>query len=309
MFNMGKYLSQPGIQIVPFQISLWLHIRIRNKKDKVKKKPVNKSEARIIVKRSADAKPRRGRKKQKGDKKKDKKKKKKRGRRIKIYVSNGEKNFVQMRMRVDNTGWNKIELPISQFPEVINANDSFKLCIKCKRCSKKVKIDLFKKPRPPTTRINNKPTIPFIHFENRSQLPQSLRSHRKRRSYDVTFDLHRRHQRNVSTSPQRHLSSKSCCHKEVFTDNIHAVFPRILYPKSIDITYCGTRENHVPVINDNSSIDNVTAVLDAHTNSHYKCKPSSMDDFTFAFLDNRYNIKHVIIEKLIPSSCECVPVQ
>lgn len=311
MFKMGKYLKQPNIQIVPFRMSLYLHIRVLKGKSK-RKKGANKeqavdSETGLIQMRSADAKPRRHKKKQKGEKSKDKKKKKrKRGRRIKIYVTNGEKTFNQMRMHVKESDWNKIELPISKFPEVINANDSFKLCIKCKRCGKKVKIDLFKK-KSRTTRIKDTPTptIPFIHFENRSQLPQPLHRHRRRRSYDVTEVIHQRHQNDVSTvtSPRMHLSSKLCCYSEVYTDSISEVFPRILYPESINITYCGTTDQTVLTnVNENINVSNDTHSL---TNSQYKCVASSMDDFNYVYLDNSYNVKHAVIEKLIPSSCEC----
>lgn len=160
---------------------------------------------------------------------------------------------------------------------------------------------MFRRSR--TTRIKDLPNIPFIHFENRSQLPQSLPSHRRRRSYDVRHDLHQRHQNYVSTvtSPQRHLSSNSCCYKELYTENISDTFPRILYPESINITYCGTIQPELTNLNEGSFVSNRHNV----TNSHYKCVASSMDDFKYVYLDNSFNVKHAVIEKLIPSSCEC----
>lgn len=302
--------------IVPFRMSLWLYIRIVKDKKKRKQDKEARSltaEVRSLQNQRDGSKERRHKKKADRESRKDRKKRRKKGRRIKLFISNGEKTFVQMRMRVRKAGWNKIELPISQFPDVISANHSFKLCIYCKRCNKKVKIDLFRRPQ---TKLKpqekQQPTIPFIHFENRSQLPHTF--HRKRRSYDDTKEVKIRHQHGDlwRTSRQRHLPRKPCCHSEVYTDNIGDLSPNILYPKSINITYCGTKSKFVQTLVSNSSRANSLSQneyrsneIDHQTNMRYQCVVSTMDNFSYTYIDKYYNVKHAFIENLIPSSCEC----
>lgn len=303
MFKMEKYLKRPNMQIEPYRMSLWLYIRLVREKSRKKKDSLQARslDAEAKQSKSKDSNKRRHKKKDnKSTARKDRKKKRRKGRRIKIFVSNGKKDFVKLRMRVRNTGWNKIELPISQFPPLITANHSFQLCIKCKRCNKKVKIDLFRR-RP---REKEQHTIPFIHVENRSLLPQ----YRKKRSYRGIDQRHQNSGISV-TSYKRHLPNNACCQSEIYSNFIKDISSSILYPESINITYCGT-VNHTSVLD---STDNILRDplhgSDLQTSGQYKCVASSMKDFSFMYFDSSYSVKHATIENLIPSSCECRYVQ
>ena len=206
-----------------------------------------------------------------------------------------------MRMRVSKTKWYKIELPISQFPDVISVNDSFKLCFKCKRCGKKIKMDLYRRERElnspgqvsEITDKPDKPTIPFMHIEE----PRSQTIYRYKRSSDDINNKHRHGHFGLSRSS--HGRSK-CCSEEIYKEEITKVFPSILYPESINISLCSA--------NTDSTLDQP---LLSQSNLSYRqlsgmqCVPNKYETFNFVYVNTHLKLRHASIPDLIPVGCSC----
>jgi hypothetical protein len=243
--------------------------------------------------------------KKKGRKKKNRKRRQ--GRRIKIFISDGKKTLVKMRMRITKTKWYKIELPISQFPDVISVNDSFKLCFKCKRCSKKVKMDLYRKgndgarelkPGQAPEKNTDQPTIPFIHFE------EPPRSQIYKRSIDVikrsSDVINNKHRHGHAVRSRFSQNKNACCSEEIYREEISKVFPSILYPESINISLClGNTDSLLdqPLLSQSNSSHRLLAGI--------QCEPHKYETFNFVYVNNQFKMRHASIQDLIPVGCSC----
>lgn len=300
VFSIRKYVKNVEY-INPKKIDLWIHIR---KRDSKKNKKKNSKLDRML--RDGTDENKKIDDKASNDRKKGrrKNKRKKHGRRIKIFITDGAKTLVKMRMRIRKTKWYKIELPISQFPDVISVNDSFKLCFKCKRCSKKIKMDLYRRGvrelnEPDVAeQTPQQPTIPFIHFEeHRSQNTfRYRRSSDVKRSNDVKINRHRHHHLTRSRSSQK---SETCCREEIYIEEISSLFPSILYPESVNISFCTGNSDfyeHQPLLSQTST---------SQTSMNIACEPMSYKRFTFVYVNNNFKVKHASIPDLIPVGCSC----
>ena len=300
-FRFGKYMKDDTI--VPIRMNLWVYLRVQ--KNRKKKKPLSvldkegrvgekqeqkiKSQDHPRVKRMTKKLKKRN-KKRKGKKRKNRKNKK--GRTVKIFVSDENKRLVIMRMRVKKTDWYMLELPISQFPSVINHNYTRTLCIKCKRCNKKIKIDLRSK------RLLADPTVPFIHIEPLHSLPQSIYRQNKRRRRHVML-------------PKEPTVPAPCCREDIHTIYVAKDFPNVLHPRSINISICkhlprdviARDSNNRPLLSQqNNSISNHVSL---HSRSRFQCEIESMESLTLTFVDRLLNVKQLTIPDLLPTGCRC----
>ncbi|XP_045169193.1 uncharacterized protein LOC123531949 [Mercenaria mercenaria] len=306
VFNIAKYIKNVE-HIIPKKINLWIHLRKRGNQKSKKKK--NKQSDKAV--RAGATENQRGKENNDTARRKGRRKNRKRrhGRRIKLFISDGTKTLVKMRMRVSKTKWYKIELPISQFPDVISVNDSFTLCFKCKRCSKKVKMDLYRKGNrarelntqgvaPETT--TDPPTIPFIHFEE----PRSHTVYRYQRSTDVirrSSDVinNKRRRRHIERS-RPSQNKKTCCSEDIYKEEISKLFPSILYPESINISLCaGHTDSFIdqPLLSQTNSSQTLS--------NDIECVPSLYEPFKFIYVNKHFKVKHASIPDLIPVGCSC----
>ena len=260
--------------IIPKRITLWVHIkkkRGRPRQLNAKAQGSDKRERRMDTK---TIQPKRDRRRQKG-------------RKIKLFISNGKKRLSKMRMRIYGSGWHSIDLPISQFPELIHSTDKFKICIHCKRCNKKVKVVLYRRQK--VHKNNRKPLIPLIHFETADYLaPQTTYRHK------------RSHQNS-------HHCKRSCCKLETFSVDITKTFPTIIAPKEILFTYCiNTCENDVSL--HNNSITFIETEKSQHNKlnySHRQCLPHTYNSFSFLYLLPNSDVMYGTMPNMFPSSCRC----
>ena len=262
--------------IIPVKVNLYVYIRKKRDRSKNSQRRIKKSD-----RTKSGAKDRkygnRNRRKQKG-------------RKIKLFVSNGHKRLSTMRMRVRKSMWRCIDLPISQFPEVIYIKDTFKICLKCKRCNKNVKVDLYRKQK--THKSNKKPTIPFIHIETANNLsPHHIYRHKR--------------------SHKNKLHCKqSCCKLESFKVDITKTFPTILAPKELFFKYC-LNTCAADVRLHNSTVDyiakrNMRVVEEDRENHHRQCLPQTYTSFSFLYLLPNSDVKVGTIPNMFPASCQCL---
>ena len=263
--------------IIPVRVNLWVYIRkkrSRSTKDKRRTRRLDRSIHGI------------GKEKRSGNRKRRKQK----GRKIKLFITNGQKRLSTMRMRVRRSVWQSIDLPISQFPELIRSKDSFKICLQCKRCNKKVKVDLYRKLK--THKSNRKPTIPFIHIETANNLaPHNIYRHKR-------------------SHKNRHHCKQSCCKLETFNIDITKTFPTIVAPVKVPFTYC------VNTCETDAFLRNSTVVYDSTENSkvgnghsvkdhHRQCLPQSYKSFAFLYLRPNSDIMLGSIPNMFAASCRC----
>ena len=262
--------------INPVRISLWVHIR--KKRERNKKKKTESKNRKSERARSGTSKVKYGKKHRR----------KQKGRKIKLFVSNSQKRLSTMRMRIRKSRWHSIDLPISQFPLKIFTNDTFKICLKCKRCNKNVKVDLYRKQK---THKSKNPTIPFIHIETAN----NLASHNIYR--------HKRSHKN------KQYCKHSCCKLESFKVDITKTFPTILAPMDMLFTYCvNTCATQVSLNNntvDESSRKNIRVVEEDSANHHRQCLPHTYKSFSFLYLLPNSDIKFGTIPNMFPDSCHC----
>ena len=266
--------------IIPKRINLWVHFKKKRGRSKRRSGRLKDSDRQ---ERSMDKRNRYT----KGNGRKQK------GRKIKLFVSNGNKRLSKMRMRIRGSVWHSIDLPISQFPEIIQSTDKFKICIQCKRCNKKVKVDLYRKQK--SQKSNRKPTIPFIHIETADNLaPRNI--YRNKRSHQ-----------------NRQHCKQSCCKLETFSVDITKTFPTILAPKEILFTYClNTCETDVRL--QNTSVIYKHAIKEkqteeptqsGHMDHHRQCLPHTYNSFSFLYLLPNSDVMFGTIPNMFPSSCRC----
>ncbi|KAH3719792.1 uncharacterized protein LOC127856354 [Dreissena polymorpha] len=259
-----------------------------------------------------------GRNDNSGKKKKNQKRKNKRtrGRKIHVTISDGDSNInlVKTQRRIQKTGWYQFDLPISHFPSVFSAHDSYTLCFRCKRCSKKIKLEIERKRKRPGERASGRTFIPFIHVDYRSPLPQS--SYRQKRSShgnSASHILHtNRHDRHMTstrhdssmTSSQKDLRPQyipNCCVQSTFLQNITADISRVLYPESVNVTMCATSTTNILLRHDTAD---VTSLITPY--NKLSCEPYLFKDFNYVYLDRHMKLKQGVIKHLIPQSCHCL---
>lgn len=274
VFKIGKYVKNVE-PIYPYKIDLWVHLRLRgNRKTKKTKNSTHDHSKGTRSLNGEDLKDKTRKKSKRNEKK---------GRRIKLFVSDGKKNLVKLRMRIYRTDWYKIELPISYFPSGISAQYSFKLCFKCKRCRKKVKLDLYRKKKVNKNSSKN-PKIPFVHFETRSLLPNP--EYRYRRSASL---------RHVERNSTR--QTFTCCNENIYEEDFSKSFPNILYPLAAHVSLCTTTSD--------SNLNQ--PLLSQHHSQHrnFQCVPKSLDNLNITYLDDDMNVRNKVIPTLLPSGCVC----
>ncbi|KAL4222331.1 hypothetical protein ACF0H5_018369 [Mactra antiquata] len=287
VFNVSKLNNLNEVApFSPVRMKLWMYLQKASRpKRRKKKKTDNLKEFRENDN---------GRNKlSKRNKSRDKKRKrKKKGRRIKLFVTDGSKRLTTARMNIDVKGWYGIELPISRFPAKLTANDTFKLCFKCKRC-RRYKLVLYRKDS--KVDEDEHPKIPFIEFVTERS--------RSRRSTDVTVNARRHHHSSRGHEHSVQSVNTSCCQEMTYTQDITTWFPNILYPISINYSICGTvlkSKNNMPLL---SQIHH--HLRDLISIQTISCVPSSYETFSYLFIDNNNDFKTGDIQHLIPHGCYC----
>lgn len=283
-FSMNRIpkTDENNSSIIPKRINLWVHIRKkkgRSKERKARTKSLNRPERDTTENQNRN---------------KNQKRRKQKGRKIKLFISNGEKRLSKMRMRIRGSGWHRIDLPISQFPDIIYSTDTFKICIQCKRCNKKVKVDIYRKQK--SQKSKNKPTIPFIHIETANNLePHNIYRHK------------RSHNKN------RQHCKQSCCKLETFVVDISKTFPTILAPKEILFTYClNTCETDIRLHNSSVVYEQRKnekrgeETFNSEPNEHQRqCLPQTYNAFSFLYLLPNSDVMFGTIPNMFPASCRC----
>ena len=266
--------------IIPKRITLWVHVKKKRGRPRRLNAQVKSSGAQ---ERRMDPKNQRI----KGDRRKQK------GRKIKLFISNGKKRLSKMRMRIYGSGWHSIDLPISQFPDLIHSTDKFKICIHCKRCNKKVKVVLYRRQK--VHKNNRKPLIPLIHFETADYLaPRTIYRHK------------RSHQNS-------HHCKQSCCKLETITVDITKTFPTIIAPKEILFTYCintcetGVSLQNTSVIYEHTATDRAIGKPQHNERNyhHRQCLPHKYNSFSFLYLLPNSDVMFGTIPDMFPSACRC----
>lgn len=262
-----------------------------------------------------DAAPRLKRQTENEVRRKRKNKKRNKSKRIKIFITDGNRtvNLVTTKLKIKKSQWHGFDLPISHFPEVFRNNETYTLCFKCKKCNRRVKLELFQKQKKRNASSKAKVFLPFISVESRPQLPQSLYRHKRSSrlltspptSISQTFPL-----------GARKFLPSPCCSPVTVEENLTSTFPSILYPEMLNITVCVSsplteshphyvmknNQIHSDVTNDDISND---VTKPSSTNLYVHCEPHTYTDFSFVYMDKYFNVKYGTIGKLLPSKCRC----
>ncbi|XP_052812266.1 uncharacterized protein LOC128239861 [Mya arenaria] len=298
--------------LTPHKLPLYVYIRKTRGKKKRKR---NESDVTSVkdarrLRRSTEVQST----EDKHKRRKNRRKRKNRFRRIKIFITDGKTlvTLVKTKRKIPKSDWYSFDLPISHFPDVFGANDTYTLCFKCKKCNKKIKLELFGKQK---KRTLGKTYIPFIHVDFKPPLPQS--TYRQKRSIDIRTKVERVGVDNLMTSQDGHSSFKPCCTPTVVSQNLSSSFSSILYPAVVNITVCVSsksapilshdvtgQKSEYEVTKQTSISNDITSGI---SKEYYRvvCEPNGYSDFSFVLMDKYLNVKHATIKNLLPSQCTC----